>query len=609
MFKLNVQWENWKQSYSILEREDRKKIALITATQIFLSLLDLIGIGLIGVLGVLAVSGIGSSPMGNRVLAVIDFLQISDLSLQLKSLVVGLIASAFFVLKTLLSMFLVRRVNYYLSLKSAHISSNLSSRLLSTNLTFVQQRSVQENIHLLTYGVSAIMVGVLGASVVLFTDTFLLIILLTGLFVIDLTLALTTLAIFGVVALILYRQMAYRAKRLGRELTKLNIESSSLLDQSITLYREITVSNRMDYFIKKIKESRVNLASAMAEMNFMPNISKYVIEVTVVIAFLLMSTIQFVTSDAKHAVGVLSIFLAASTRIAPAVLRIQQGAVQIKSQLSAGASTLELMNRIREIETAEYNPNNHISTHDKSVEFSSLIEIEKLNFRYPGNSELTLRNINLTIKPGETVAFVGPSGAGKTTLVDVLLGLVMVESGSVKISGYPPKEAFATWPGSVAYVSQAHSVIEGSVRENVALGLEPQDVSDSQIWEALKMAQLKTFISELPAGLDTQISDRGTNFSGGQKQRLGIARALLGQPKLLILDEATSALDNETEFSIAQAIDSLKGTVTVIMIAHRLSTIENSDRIFYLENGAIIAEGKFQDLKYKIPGFGTKAGV
>ncbi len=606
MKRINSQWANWKLSYAMLDRSDRRKLGLITLIQVFLSILDLVGIGLIGVLGALAVSGIGTSPIGDRVLAVLSFMQISELSLQLQSLIIGLIASAFFVVKTLLSMFLLRRVSFYLSYKSAQISSRLTARLLKTNLIFVQQRSVQENIHLLTYGVSAISIGVLGASVVLVTDTFLLIILLVGLFIVNSTLALTILCIFGAVAFILYRQMAYRAKRLGKELTQLNIESNSLLDQSITLYREISVANRMNFFAKKIQTSRINLSDVMAEMNFMPNVSKYVIEVTVVLAFLLMSAIQFVGSDASRAVGVLSVFLAASTRIAPAVLRIQQGSVQIRSQLSAGASTFDLMSQIQLFESRVGQDQDNNRSDMDNTEFKATLEVEGLYFTYPGQVEPTLRNLNFSILPGETVAFVGPSGAGKTTLVDVLLGLIEQDSGSVRISGLPPKNTFKKWPGEVAYVSQNHSVIQGSLRENVALGFEANEVGDSEIWKALSLAQLDTFVRELPEGLDTQVNDRGSNFSGGQKQRIGIARALLSNPRILILDEATSALDNETELSISQSIQSLKGSVTVVMIAHRLTTIANSDRIFYLEKGEIIAEGTFRELESLIPTFNSK---
>ena len=326
----------------------------------------------------------------------------------------------------------------------------------------------------------------------------------------------------------------------------------------------------------------------------MPNISKYVIETATIFGAVVISAIQFVTQDATHAVATLSVFLAAGTRIAPALLRIQQGAMQIKNSKGNASPTLDLIDSLNDsrIEHGEVNP--------LDVEhngFDSSIEISNLSVRYPEKAEPAVEGINLSVAPGALVAVVGPSGAGKTSLIDALLGVIIPNSGYVRISHTDPLNAFSKWPGAVSYVPQDVLIINGTIRENVALGYPLMEASDKLVINAIKLAQLEDLVSSLPLGLETQVGDRGTNLSGGQRQRLGIARALFTQPKLLVLDEATSALDAETEKAISDALLELKGETTVVLIAHRLSTVQHADEIFYLENGKLTARGKFEDLR------------
>jgi ABC-type multidrug transport system fused ATPase/permease subunit len=202
---------------------------------------------------------------------------------------------------------------------------------------------------------------------------------------------------------------------------------------------------------------------------------------------------------------------------------------------------------------------------------------------------------------------VGPSGAGKTTLVDILLGVLQADKGEAIISGLKPLEAISKWPGAIAYVPQDVALSNGTFRENLTMGYPINLAPDELCWHALRVAQLESFVRDLPLGLDQPIGERGTNLSGGQRQRLGIARAMLTKPKLLVLDEATSALDGQTELDISNAINDLKGIVTVVMIAHRLSTVRNSDQVIYMDNGKIVAEGKFEEVRKSVPDFDHQA--
>jgi ABC-type multidrug transport system fused ATPase/permease subunit len=228
---------------------------------------------------------------------------------------------------------------------------------------------------------------------------------------------------------------------------------------------------------------------------------------------------------------------------------------------------------------------------------------------YPDSAIPAVQGINLEVEENSVVAFVGSSGAGKTTLVDLILGVLKPNKGSITISNIEPLECASRWSGAISYVPQNVSVIDGSIRENVTLGYPSIEVSDELVIECLSKASLWKFVSSLPEGMDTQVGDGGSRLSGGQKQRLGIARALLTNPKLLVLDEATSALDGGTEADITDAIYKLKGATTVIIIAHRLSTVIDADKVVYMQQGRIAAEGKFSDVRALAPDFDHQANL
>jgi ABC-type multidrug transport system fused ATPase/permease subunit len=235
--------------------------------------------------------------------------------------------------------------------------------------------------------------------------------------------------------------------------------------------------------------------------------------------------------------------------------------------------------------------------------------VNQLCFKYNLDSKFNLENLNLDIGAGKLVAITGSSGAGKTTLVDLLLGVHIPTSGDIYISGLSPLDAFQKWPGATAYVPQDTVIINGNIWENIALGFDYNPEHEKNVNEALKLSNLEDYVQSLPEGLFTKVGDRGHKLSGGQRQRLGIARALFTKPKLLVLDEATSSLDAQTESDITEAIKSLKGKTTIIMIAHRLSSVRNADQVIFMNNGIIESVGTFEEVRKEVPNFDKQANL
>ena len=606
MNKFQRRWQEGAmgKSLSILSKSDRKKILAVVVLQVFLSALDLLGVLAIGLLGALSVSGLQSREPGVQLDSTLRFLTISESSFQTQVAILAVGALLLLVGRTILSIIFTRRILFFFSRRGAKISASLISRLLSQPLLTLQARTTQETLYAVTNGVSLITLQILATGIVMVADLSLLLVMTLGIFLVDPFTAIGTFLLFSLIGYFLYHYMHLLAGYLGVKYSELSVVSNEKIVEVFGSYRESVVRNRRDYYAREIGKIRYALAEVEAEGSFMPYVSKYVIETAVVVGALLVGATQFVLQDASQAVATLAIFLAAGSRIAPAVLRLQQGFVQIRRSFGAAQPTFELIESLGQSQIIENLDDNVDVLHEG---FYSEIQLQNVSLTYPTKQLPAISNFSISVQPGTLVAIVGSSGAGKTTFIDVLLGVMTPDEGTVLISGLPPLLAVAKWPGAIAYVPQDVAISSGSIRENVALGFPEQQATDELVTSALKVAQLDQLVSDLPRGLDTQVGERGAKISGGQRQRLGIARAMFTKPHLLVLDEATSSLDGETEASISAAIHALRGSTTVVLIAHRLSTVRDADIVVYLADGKVKAMGTFNEVRKAVPDFDRQA--
>ena len=595
---------NFYSAVQLLENRDQKRIFLVLLVQIFMGLLDLIGVITVGILGSLAVTGIQSKKPSGLVAKFLENLNLSSISLQSQVAIIGFFAVAILLGKTIFSIIFTRRMLFFLSFKGGVISKNMVEKLLSLPLAKIQIRTTQEILYSVTSGVTSLMLNVIGAAVTMVSDSALLVILIIGLFLVDPVMCLIMSLLFLSLSVTMYSLLNKKARLLGIQNTELIIESNEKILEVIGSYREAVIRNRRAYYSEIIGDIRKKHSSVSAENAFIPFISKYVVESTVVVFAFIICAFQFLINDAIHAIAILTIFMAAGSRIAPASLRIQQSAITIKTYLGVSKPTLDLARDLKNAYPRSKSPSNPDFIH---LGFTPEVIVRNATFQYDNSTNFGVRNFNLNIAPGNLVAIVGTTGSGKTTIADLILGIHEVTNGEIIISGEKPMDAIVKWPGALAYVPQDTMITNGNIRDNVALGFNPENIDDTQVWEAIESAQLGDYVRELPLQLLSQVGERGTKLSGGQRQRLGIARALFTKPKLLVLDEATSALDAETEKQVARAIAELHGNVTLIIIAHRLSTVQKADKVVYLNNGEILAEGSFDFVRKSVSNFDEQA--
>lgn len=380
------------------------------------------------------------------------------------------------------------------------------------------------------------------------------------------------------------------SQRIGKQNEMYNAKLYQWINQSLGGIKEVKVLNREGFFVKSYKAVYKKLIKGAKNNELIAAVPKYIVETVCICGMLLAIIIKMYWGQNNIEVfaAQISVFAVAAFRLMPSAGKVNA----YTNSIMYGKPSLELIyNDLKSIEgceLADFSGENA----DKKMELNREIMIHNLSFRYPDAENDVLNGVNMSIHKGETVALIGSSGAGKTTLADLILGLHTPTAGEIMVDGVNIRDNMDAYHHMLGYIPQTIYLSDDTIRNNIAFGIDPELIDDEALELAMKKAQLYDFVQTLDDGVDTFVGDRGVRLSGGQRQRIGIARALYYDPEVLILDEATSALDNDTESAVMEAIDSLKGQKTMVIIAHRLTTIRNADTIYEISNGVAVLRDK-----------------
>ncbi len=610
-----------KQAVHLMSPGKRRLLIAASAVQVSLGLLDLLGIALIGLVAAIAVSGISKAGSTGQIpswaQSILDAIGLGGLSISQLSVIIALAAVVILVLKTVLSAFMSRRITYFLAHRQADLSTQLAREFLRRPLADVLRWTTSEATYALNNGASAATISLLGSAIMIASESFLFLIVGVSLLIYDPVLTITAAVFFGIIVLFLHRILGSWSARNAQVMTDTSINTLTAVSEALSTYRETMVLNRRDLYVTRYEGLVGTAATTGAANAFILEVPKYVLEAALYLGVLVLGIVQFLTKDWAAAASTVAVFLAAGSRVIPAMLRLQGAGITIRNAAVQAQPTFFMADFLEERRSSDPSHDgprmtsarirDHILT--GFPDFEATIEVHDVSLTYADATEPAVANASFVAPEGTSVALVGSTGAGKSTLADIVLGVLVPGQGQVLISGVTPREAIERWPGAITYVPQAVALVAGTVRENVALGLPSEDIDDELVWEALRRAHLADFLIENREGLDTFVGERGFRLSGGQRQRLGIARALYTRPKLLVLDEATSALDAETEQAIIDTLQELEGEVTTLTVAHRLATIRMADQIIYLKDGHVVAKGNFDEVRAQVQDFDRQASL
>ena len=503
-----------------------------------------------------------------------------------------------FIVKNVFTAFLIRtRVNYV-----SDIQMRLSSKLLSTyyytDYTFHLSRNSSDLFSKVTDEVRIMINNILLPFITLIMDSMFSLSTLLLLLIVEPTISILTFAIFSVSGLLFLSYTKKNTKRYGEQLTFIRSEMYKSVNEGFGGLKDARVLNRLGYFEKKIQQTFREVIEATKFQQIVSLLSKPFIETIAIMGMLSIAVMVIVQGRPMNEVlSVLALFSIAAIRLLPSVNQIISGISGIRTFVYTVAPLYDDFVNLKENTQLK----NHAS--ENVLHFNDQITIKDLTYRYPSAENDSVSNLNLTIKKGEAIGLVGSSGAGKTTLVDIILGLLEPTGGYIEIDNIHITENLAGWQKNIGYIPQHIFLSDNTIKRNIAFGVADEEINEEGLERAIHAAQLEKLISELPAGVNTEIGERGVRLSGGQRQRIGIARALYHNPQVLIMDEATSALDNITEKYVIEAIERLKGDRTIITIAHRLTTVKNCDCLYLMKHGRIIAQGTYDELLNKSSDF------
>lgn len=587
-------------SWSLLSKNEKWFFIVRVIFRMSLNALDILAVGLMGVLGAITATGLS----GQR-LQLFGF----EIPTPTASNVTVLVASvaALFIIKGGLGILLARWQSIFLAGVEIKNSAKVTRYLFSGSLTRVKRYSRAEIGFLVETSVGATFSGVLGSMTTLLIEGALFLSIFVMFLAVDWAAALAIALYFAILIGIMQLTTARRYLKSGRAMRESAVDSGGAILEMVDGYREIAVLSKQDFFLTRYLEARKVTARTMVNLQILKSMPRYIAESGLILGALGFVVWQLGSGSLGEGLIALGVFLAGSFRMMGAILPLQSVWNELRVSQNWVVMAQEILVKLRD--TPELlDPTIYAETklvggpRAKGKSDHALgVVFDDVYFTHLDKQEPTIKGVSLTIEPGGYVAIIGPSGAGKTTLVDLLLGLYAPQSGSILVDGVDPRVLRDESPGLISYVPQRPGLVSGSIANNVALGEADFEIDEDGVRDALRKAQLLDFVESLPEGIHSSLGANADALSGGQIQRLGFARALYTNPRLIVLDEATSALDAATEASVASSIKNVGQDTTVVVIAHRLSTIQDAEQVHVVDDGELVASGTFSEVRKKVP--------
>ena len=584
--------------------QERSKWFFLTGLRALLSLLDLAGILAIGFVVTSTAVFLTSGSDPNRVLefAGIQIPAVNAQTLPWVSAGVLLL----FLTKAFLSVILTKKAAFFVATIEARSARTIAEISFGGDLVDARKRSREEMMYAIQAGSPSAFNVLLNAVNALATETVLFVVICLGFLFVDPWATLAAVLYFGLIALVMQYFVGSLMTKAGQIAAEGAVAANTAISDLLSVFRELLVLGKRDKYIDGIYRARAAAADSAANQYYLSGMPRYIIEAALLVGVALFVLAQALAGDIVKSAATIGVFLSGGFRLTAALLPLQNALLTIKSVLPSARTAHEILELATEHETEsrQKTMSKRASPRNPSTEFLNFpigVELKDVSFSYPNADQPALRNASFEIQAGTQVALMGPSGAGKSTIADLLCDVLTPTSGIIVRSSSLHSEDVFNKLGRVSYVPQRPGLVSGTILENVALAENEDEVSREQALEALQLANLAELISELPDGLDTPLGKLQDGLSGGQMQRLGLARALYTKPGLLIMDEATSALDAESEAEIQKALDSMRGKVTVVLIAHRLNTIQHADKVILVEDGLVKDSGTFKELVSRNP--------
>lgn len=593
-----------KASLAFMTTKERRFWYTLTGLRSLLALLDLAGILTIGfVLSSTAVFlTAGSDP--SRVLEFAGF-QIPAVNAQTLPWVAATVL-LLFLGKAFLSLLLTQKVAFLVATVEARSARTIAEVSFGGDLGDARKRSREEIMYAIQAGSPSAFNTVLNSANAFISEATLFVVICLGFLLVDPLATLAAITYFGLIALVIQYSLGSlmsKAAKVGAEST---VQANAAISDLIAVFRELLVLGKRTKYINGIYNARISAADSSAKQFFLSGMPRYIIEASLLVGVALFVLAQSLTGDIVQSAATIGVFLSGGFRLTAALLPMQNSLLTVKSAIPAASTALEIL-KFGEIENTPHVKSEKVINRDKheqlsvATAFALGVKFEKVSFIYPGSEFPAIDEVSFEIEPGSQVALMGPSGAGKSTIADLLCKVIKPTHGDITIGGHLAKIGEVPCFDRVSYVPQRPGVVSGTILDNVALAVDENEVDRDHALRSLGLAHLSELVSELPDGLDTPLGKLQDGLSGGQMQRLGLARALYTNPGLLVMDEATSALDAESEAEIQKALNDMRGKVTVVLIAHRLNTIQHADKVVLVEEGRVKDVGTFKELLARNP--------